>query len=141
MKIKIVETKVVEVKYLQVSVGVRYWEDAEVDGVEDAEGKLIPCRVKDNWEPLIELETGKIINWKSSVTAKIHYKVCDDGEYALIDTHTKHVKKIQGYVPAIMCPEGGGYGDYIIMNIDENGLIDNWNLEDDLSEFTETQEE
>ena len=28
----------------------------------------------------------------------------------------------------MMCPEGGGYGDYIIMKIDENGVIRNWNV-------------
>ena len=28
-----------------------------------------------------------------------------------------------------MCPADDGYGDYIIMNIDENGFIQGWNKE------------
>ena len=35
----------------------------------------------------------------------------------------------EGYVPSIMCPEDEGYGDYIIMNIDENGFIQGWEKE------------
>jgi len=30
------------------------------------------------------------------------------------------------YVPEIMCPKENGYGDYIIMIVDENGKIENW---------------
>jgi hypothetical protein len=40
-----------------------------------------------------------------------------------------------GYVPEIMCPEGNGYGDYIIMKVNENGYIANWDA--DLSDFEE----
>ena len=32
----------VPVKYLRAECGVRYWEDATVNGVEDTDGKLIP---------------------------------------------------------------------------------------------------
>ena len=47
--------------HLIVSAAVRYWEDATVNGEADTEGKLIPLRVGDAWEPTIELATGKII--------------------------------------------------------------------------------
>ena len=30
------------------------------------------------------------------------------------------------YVPAFLSPKEESYGDYIIMDIDENGKIDNW---------------
>jgi uncharacterized protein YuzE len=32
----------------------------------------------------------------------------------------------QDYVPKMMCPKESGYGDYIIMDIDENGKIANF---------------
>jgi len=35
-----------------------------------------------------------------------------------------------------MCPKDSGYGDYIIMDIDKNGFIQNWS-----ADFTEFQEE
>ena len=43
------------------------------------------------------------------------------------------VKAIEGYVPSIMCPEGKGYGDYVIMEIDGDGRIAKWRA--DLSDF------
>ena len=54
MKVKLKIEKELEVKYLQVKAGARYWEDTIVDGVEDTEGSLIPCREGDYWCPLIE---------------------------------------------------------------------------------------
>ena len=125
--------KRVEVKTLLVNAEVRYWEDADVDGKEDADGSLIPCRDGDNWCPIIDIETGVIKNWNPGTIANVHYKVCDAGIYKLADAGRVVVKEIEGYVPNMLCPEGDGYGDYIIMKIDAAGKIDKWKV--DLSEF------
>ena len=138
IKVKKIEEK--EVSILSVSVEPRYWEDSTVNGIEDEGGLLIPCREEDLWCPEINLETGVILNWKQGIKANIHYKVCDAGEYILINKYGVPIKEIEGYVPSIMCPENGGYGDYIIMNIDENGQIENWD-NSDLSEFEEEDED
>lgn len=127
-----------DVKYLQVEAGVRYWEDASVDGVKDVNGDLIPCRVGDDWCPLIELETGKIVNWNKGVTAKTHYKVCDDGRYSLLGEDKVLITEHEGYVLDMLNPQGGGYGDYIVMSIDENGYIDSFGA--DFEEFTRDKE-
>lgn len=123
------------VRYLRAECGVRYWEDATVNGVEDAEGDLIPCREGDAWAPVIDLETGKIENWPQGTKASIHYKICDDGAYELHDADGDVVKRVEGYVIKMMCPKGGGYGDYVIMDIDGDGLIEGWKV--DLGEFEE----
>ena len=123
------------VKYLKANCGVRYWEDGTVNGVEDEDGSLIPLRVGDCWIPTIDLETGVINDWPKGTTASIHYKVCDAGIYTLIDDQNNEVITRDGYVPNMLCPEGDGYGDYVIMNIDENGKINNWQV--DLSYFDE----
>lgn len=128
-------TQDVEVKYLQARCGVRYWEDASVNGVDDEDGTLIPCRAGDDWAPLIDLEAGKIIGWPEGTAASIHYKVCDAGRYALLDSAMNQVVEIDGYVPDIMCPEGGGYGDYVVMEIGHDGSIDKWRVS--LGEFEE----
>lgn len=130
----------VDLKTLHVRAGVRYWKDAKVDGIEDAEGNLIPCREEtfpDDWLPVIELETGKIRNWQQGKTAKIHYKVCDDGDYYLFsDDETKPVLSKSGYVPECLDINHDGYGDYIVMNVDENGIIKDWKFEKEyLKEF------
>lgn len=132
MKVKIKVEKEFEINKLSVKAGVEYWEDAEVHGVK--EGQDIPCRVFDSWCPEINIENGKILNWVEGVRAKVHFKVCDCCGWALLDeSGSVVISEEDGYVPATLCPEGGGYGDYIIMNIGENGQIANWRF--DISDF------
>lgn len=136
MKVNILKKVEVEAKTLQVKAGVRYWEDATVNDVEDNDGELIPCRIKDdneNWFPVIDIDSGIITNWEKGKTAEIHYKVCDDGIYVVFDENEKEIARKEGYVPDTMSPKEQGYGDYIIMNVDENGLIENWKF--DINDF------
>lgn len=126
MKIKMKIKKEIDIKNLIVNANVRYWEDATVNGFEDIDGNLIPCRENENWKPIIDIETGQILNWNKGTTASIHYKVCDAGSYSLQDIEGNIIITKEGYVPKIMCPEEEGYGDYIIMNVDENGFISKW---------------
>lgn len=122
-----------DAKFLHAECGVRYWEDATVNGVEDVDGYLIPLRDGEAWCPTIEIETGTIVEWPKGTVAKIHYKVCDDGRYTLLDANREQIVSIAGYVPSIMWPGGNGYGDYVIMSIDGDGKIANWHV--DLSKF------
>ena len=123
MKLTVKVLKEVEVQYLKVDAGVRDWDGADVNGVEDVDG-IIPCREGDRWQPLINLKTGQITNWDKGTTAEVYYKVVDDGSYYLTDAGLNIVAAIEeDYVPKMLCPKEKGYGDYIIMDIDENGFI------------------
>lgn len=115
---------------LIVSAGVRYWEDATVNGVEDTEGTLIPFRDGDYWCPVIDLRDGTIKDWPKGTTASIHYKVCDDGEYWLADeAGVKRFKWRGDYVPdRFLCHGDDGFGDYIILDVDANGYIQNYSI-------------
>jgi hypothetical protein len=125
--IEVTKKEQVVVKYLQARCGVRYWEDATVNGVEDEDGSRIPFRDGDNWCPKIELETGKIVDWPQGTTAHIHYKVCDDGDYKLLDECGNVVVHIDEYVPAIMSPgDSCKCGDYVVMDVDAAGLVQKW---------------
>ena len=135
MKLKIKETKEVEVKYLRASCGVRYWEDADVNGIEDSDGSLIPLRDGDYWCPVINIETGRIKDWPIGTKADIHYKICDDGTYELLDKFDIPVMTRDGYVPDIMSPSGASFGDYVIMKVDDAGYIKDWKA--DLYDFME----
>jgi hypothetical protein len=129
MKATVKIEKEVELKTLVVKAGVRYYEDGTVNGIEDAEGNLIPCKQGELWCPVIDIDSGIITNWKQGVKAEVHYKVCDAGSYYLQDEEGNTVLSIEeNYVPDIMCPGDRGYGDYIIMDIDENGQIANWKI-------------
>jgi hypothetical protein len=139
MKVSVLKKVDVDIKTLHVEAGVRYWEDSTVNGDQDSEeGELIPCKDGDLWKPIIELETGKILNWEQGKVADIHYKVCDAGCYYLKDSECETVLSIEDdYVPSILCPEENGYGDYIIMKVDENGQIANWKV--DISDFEKAE--
>ena len=131
--ITIVRKEQVHVAYLHAECGRCYWEDAFVNGVRDDAGILIPCRDGDAWCPTIHIETGRIEGWPAGTVADIHYKVCDEGVYTLLDDQRRPLLKVDGYVPDIMCPGGAGYGDYVIMRVDAGGYIQNWVV--DLDDF------
>lgn len=117
----------IKVEYLMVHAEVRYWEDASVNGVEDNEGTLIPCRNGDSWNPVIQLDNGQILNWPLGTTSDIHYKVCDAGQYFLADAEQKKVAQYKGdYVPDLLCIGDNGYGDYIIFKVGADGKIEGW---------------
>lgn len=114
-------------KYIEVFAGARYWEDSKLNGVEDVDGK-IPLRKGGCWCPTIDLNTGEVLNWPKGTTANVHYKVCDSGQYWLLNEQKERILQWKDYyVPdSILCPKAKGYGDYIILNINENGFIENW---------------
>jgi len=133
-KVSIKQTVEYDVKFLQADCGVRYWEDGAINGADDDDDNpAMPFASTDSWGPIIDIEAGTIVDWPKGTTAEVHYKVCDAGVYTLLDADRRKVKQIEGYVPSIMCPEGSGYGDYVIMKIDGEGKIANWSI--DLSEF------
>jgi hypothetical protein len=135
MEITVNKKEKKQVKTLLVEAGVRYWEDSDVNGIEDTDGTLIPCRIGKNWCPKIDIETGQILNWNIGTTANVHYKVCDDGTYKLLDENENIVASIDGYVPKILDIYDDSFGDYIILKIDENGFIDKWNNHASLKNF------
>tara|TARA_A100000172_G_C3044260_1_gene111852 strand:+ start:26293 stop:26715 length:423 start_codon:yes stop_codon:yes gene_type:complete len=140
MKIELTVKKEFEVKTLLVEANVRYWEDATVNGVEDENGDLIPCKLGDTWKPIIDLETGLITNWEKGKEADIHYKVCDAGEYWLQDENGEKIVKAKGYyVPDFLAIDDSGLGDYIIMKVDKDGKINNWRF--DSEPFTNEDED
>ena len=134
MKAKIVIKKEFNFTHLKVKCGARYWEDTTVNGVEDTDGTLIPLREGEYWCPIIDIETGIIKDWPKGTTAKVHYKCCDDGDYWLIADDGFEFRKHSEYVPKILDIYDESFGDYVILNIDENGQIADWpkyhNIED-----------
>lgn len=116
------------VRFLQVKAAVRYWEDALVNSLKDSEGSLIPFRQEDLWCPVIDLIEGKVLDWPQGLNADIHYKVCDQGQYWLLDENKVRIAKFKSdYVPDdLLCVGGGGHGDYIILVVNEEGYINGW---------------
>jgi len=118
-------TELKDAAFIEVEAGVRYWEDASVNGAPDEDGTLIPFREGDLWRPKINLETGAVVDWPEGMTADVHYKVCDAGTYWLLDANGSRIaKREDNYVPgAFLCHGDNGYGDYIILSIGADGKI------------------
>ena len=114
-------------KTVHVIAGVRYPEDATVNGErEDEDAPTMPFLQKDakgdwNWDFQIEIETGRVVGWPQGMTANTWYKVCDECKvkYGKIDYYE--------YVPDWLAIDDEGYGDYVYLTIDENGIIKGWN--------------
>ncbi len=126
MKVKARITKEFDVAAISVSAEVRYWEDGTINGTVDTDGTLIPLRNWEYWEPVIELDTGRVRDWPEGTTADISYKVCDAGEYCLLDGNGRIVAEKRGYVPDMLSVGENGDGDYIILKIGPDGLIEGW---------------
>ena len=148
MKVKVKLKVVVDATTILVDSYVRYWEDTDVNGQpDDDDTPKIPYAVKSEcgdyyWKPIIDIETGQILNWQQGVTAKVHYKVCDEFACKVIGQIAgvpNLIKDYEGYVPNFMCPKEEPDGDYIVMDIDENGYIKDW-CSADVVEFVEREE-
>jgi hypothetical protein len=117
-----------QARFIEVRAGVRYWEDARVNGIEDAHGE-IPLRKGDYWQPVVDLATGCILNWPEGVIATTCYKVCDEGDYWLLDASRKRIAKWKRlYVPSRFfdVDHGGIVSDYIVLRIGSDGMVEGW---------------
>jgi len=116
-------------KYLQCEIKTRYWEDSYLNGIPDEKMEM-PCIYKTpniedySWNIIIDLESGEIINWVKGNKAQIHYKSVDNNNFYLLNQKMKKIgKQTDSYVIDTLCPKEDGDGDYVIMDIDENGYI------------------
>lgn len=161
MKVIVNRPVEIDVKHLFVKARVRYPEDStlrqlpEYDWIEDdATHPGMPCMGWDEaiyngrsygeswfWCPVIELETGKIINWRQGVCASISYKVVDEFDCYITDSDDKIVARYNGYVPSFMAIDDEGYGDYVYLTINEDGYIENWSFDEyDFKKLDEAEE-
>lgn len=139
MKATVKGEKQVELSRIVVMAGVRYWEDSWIDGVVAPEnGEGFPCKNGEMWNPIIDVDTGEITNYDFDKPVSTHFKVCDCCSYKITDNLGEIVFSAENeYVPDFLCPEGSGYGDYIIMEISASGIIQNWNKNKILDVFND----
>ena len=139
MKVNLVIKKTVDAKFLQVNANVRYWDDALINGESDESGDNVPFKEGDMWKPLIDVDNGVVVDWPKGTSASFHFKVCDAGNYQLLDGDKNLLAEKDGYVPSGLCHGDSGYGDYIIFTVNNDGEIlnyradldcDDWNQED-----------
>jgi hypothetical protein len=127
-----------------------YWQEGEINGTTDIDfieskgngSPEIPCSeqikrkpesesLSDHyiWRPIIDVEYGQIINWDKQVNAYIHYRVYDNFKCIFKNEDGFVITMYNGFVPQFMCPKRDGYGNFIMMDIDECGYIQHWDKE------------
>ena len=131
MKLTITRPVEVEALSILVNVPVRY-------GTEDIPADF-PCRRPwrkgdtrddspgrrcDRWEVIVDIDTGRIRNWPAGKTGTVFMKVCDEGNYTLLDQNGDALARItEDYVPECI---PGKYGDYVHFDIGEDGSVTDW---------------
>ena len=119
----------VDVKYIKADFRVRHFEDAEVNGIlENEKAPLMPFVIGRRWLIEVDIKKGCVLNWPKGVRARVNYKVCDEGIYRIYDSNKKLIKEKEGYVPDIFGQDDTSFGDYVCMSIDDEGLIQNWEV-------------
>lgn len=87
----------------------------------------------------IDLRTHKVLGWQSIDNSKtIYEKVRDEGIYSLLDDNQNEIFRLEGYVPNKFLPEEDGYGDYITLDINDEGEVTNWYENPDFTEFIDS---
>lgn len=163
---KISRKKVVEedIKYLYAHLHNGWWDGADIsrDGGEfeeiDEDGHQISDMLKPFDAPTniesykkfvkedklfsmkINVDTGEVVNWPKGVAMHIYWKIVDEGLYQYLDENDNIIFEYDGYVPSELAIEEAGYGDYVILNIGADGIIENWDPKHQAREISETIE-
>ena len=123
----------VEVKTVLIDISPRYIGDDEDDDMPTTTPML--NNSKTSWVAFVDIDTGQIENWPQGTACQFSVKVCDAGEYTLFDDKGCVIAKKEGCVPNKLIP--GEYGDYVDLEINEEGIITNWPKEPSIDEFIE----
>jgi hypothetical protein len=80
-----------------------------------------------NLKILINIETRSIEGWNGPCRpCNLFEKLVDTGIYTLYGAKGNILSRMQRYVPNKILPPENGYGDYLELDIDEDGIITNW---------------
>lgn len=130
MKVTVIKKEEVEVKFVLIDINPRHLDEEE---------KFIPMLKGENWEAIVDIETGKIRDWPQGEEREYYWKICDAGSYHLLNEDEQPVLSIiNNYVPNNLLP--GEYGDYLDLKINGEGIITSW-LENPTSEDFNNNEE
>lgn len=135
MQATITVQKNVNIKTLLISAQFRHVGDTEDDDVPTD----FPLLTGSMWNAYIDVDTGVIRDWPEGDERSLFVKVCDQGNYSLLDDAGDTVlERFDNYVPNNLVP--GEYGDYIDLKIDGSGKITNWPTSPSIDEFLENED-
>lgn len=122
-----VDISIDQIQYVQIVGKPLFLGNCWYNGESDEEGNIPILNKNKVLDFKIDVGTGKIVNWIDGDVAKIHYKVRDACDYLLLDKNGNQLISLneydQFYVPDFL-DFHKGYGDYLIMTINPNGFIE-----------------
>lgn len=93
-------------------------------------GKLHEEKERQDWCPVIDVNEGKVLDWTPGFVLRTHFKVCDQGVYVYSNyDETQQIVSMDCdlyYVPSWLEDFDDGYGDYMYIQINGDGTIENW---------------
>jgi hypothetical protein len=129
MKTTIKRPVEIEISHVLIKAPVRYEE-------EDIPNDF-PLRKGDMWTAKVNIDTGQIEGWPKGKDGYLHMKVTDSGSYSLLRPDGTEAALLEDYVPGVVPGESG---DYIILEINTDGVITNWPKKPDVSRFFQEEE-
>ena len=141
MKLKVLKPVKIDIKYLDVFFGGRFYpEDLEInddyfeelDEVFDKYPSIKGIN-PDGYEDLwlrINVDTGEVVNWPQTGMQDCYMhsiKIVDEGIYVLVDLHGNYIET-RGHVPSCLEIDDNGWGDYFEFTIQSNGKIKDWSF-------------
>ena len=139
MQVEIIKTELVDVKYVsfEIMVSIEDFEFEETD--KDTLNKFFETDIfsrekEDKYDTInvmIDVDTKKLVGWlETNEIVSIFAKVRDEGIYRYYDKDKNVVlEKENEYVPDFLQVEEDGFGDYLNMIINKEGVIEKFNID------------
>tara|TARA_R100000951_G_scaffold110053_1_gene107771 strand:- start:2060 stop:2464 length:405 start_codon:yes stop_codon:yes gene_type:complete len=118
MKLKVMQEVEIDAAKVRIEFSPRYMSEEDC-----AFNENTPMLENGVFSITYNIETGAIDGWPKDEPMEIHEKVVDGGSYYLLDSEGNELASIiENYVPSCITND---YGDYLIINIDTNGVYAN----------------
>ena len=137
MKLKVLKPVNIDIKYLDVFFGSRFYpEDLQINDesfekLDDIFDKypslknINPDGYEDLWLR-INVNTGEVINWPRTIMKDCYVhdiKIVDEGIYVIVDPNGKCITEARVYVPSCFGIDDNNIGEYFEFTIQSNGKI------------------
>ena len=142
MKLKVLKPVKIDIKYLDVFFGSRFYpEDLQINDesfekLDDIFDKypslknINPDGYEDLWLR-INVDTGEVVNWPRTIMKDCYVhdiKIVDEGIYIIVDIKGKCIAEARVYVPSCFGIDDNNIGEYFEFTIQSNGKIKDWSF-------------
>ena len=134
MQIKVMKEVEIDAKKVKIEFCPRYMDEEDCVFNKDT-----PMLIGEKFSITYDIETGVVDGWPKDSPISIFEKVVDGGSYYLLDSEGKELCSIiENYVPDCV---NNKFGDYLIININSDGIYENMRPAHTVSCFFDSEED